>query len=152
MPQFNLKDRLASYMPTKGEVIRVAEADERLTYAGYGLCGETKICGMTKMDEWSTHRQKLVDPDDEIIHEIAKVRMWLNAIAPTKSKNSNHSSYGLKHRVEGWLRGNGFKGDHYVSNGSFILAAKMDGFRIYGTGNPEFGMSETSIKARIAEE
>lgn len=71
--------------------------------------------------------------------EVTFCRRWLRANAsPTKTIRRNHSSYGLKHIAE-----KAFVGRWYVSNGAFIEAARLEGYRIVreeGSPNAYFNM------------
>lgn len=79
--------------------------------------------------------------DDGLSKTITNYNTWnLNAIKQslyvinmflTKkySKNMNHSSYGLKHNVEGFLQ------HKYISNGNFIIAMIILGFVLYPIEN-----------------
>ena len=95
--------------------------------------------------------------------EIAICREWLRLFAvPTKTFRARHSSYGLKHTVEEWTEtgrrtfqmidphGRPWSGSrHYVSNGAFIAAALVEGFRAKRThsGSPNvfFNMTRPRV-------
>src|SRR5687767_15773941 len=76
-------------------------------------------------------------------------RAWIRLFATKlRSINTRHSSYGHKHRVEAWSEtlgtdwsqvdpsGRAFVSRRfYASNGSFIMAALAEGYRIRQIGN-----------------
>lgn len=71
--------------------------------------------------------------------EIDKCATWINQnISPIQGFNTKHTSYGLKHIAEKECR--------YISNGSFIVAALLCGYKCSIQRNPHFNMSERSIK------
>jgi hypothetical protein len=69
-------------------------------------------------------------PDDDLARQIALATAWLRRVEKRKSPNKQiGTSYGLKHRVTGWLRGSGFQNHNcYVSNGCLLMAASRLGF------------------------
>jgi hypothetical protein len=147
------------YTPTSTELSHLIRADERLNYHGYGFFGECRLCGLETPEKWQKSREDLLDCTPTFQSQVGACRMWLEGITKIKSENPHHGSYGLKHTVERWLRLNEYEGhlgdlggertgDCYIVNSAFILAAKMDGFTLYGFGNPGFNMSEKSIKAK----
>lgn len=84
-------------------------------------------------------RQRLRDSLDDV----EWTAEWLRSnVEPIKTINRRRSSYGLKHIAEKHSpRG-------YLTNGVFIAAAMVAEypFRITDSPNPQFGMSEKSIK------
>jgi hypothetical protein len=78
------------------------------------------------------------------LEDVTWTAQWLRTnIAPTKTINRRHSSYGLKHMAEK------HSPRRYLSNGAFIAAALIAGYRYRvspESPNPAFGMSERSIK------
>lgn len=79
------------------------------------------------------------------VGDVAWVAWWLdNFIDHRKTINQTRTSYGLKHLAEK------FHPDGYITNGVFIAAGLIVGFkhkRIEGTPNVAFAMSERSIQA-----
>lgn len=60
--------------------------------------------------------------------QVELARQWLRIhCQPRKTINPRRSSYGLKHDVEGWTSAQG--NAVYVSNGAFIVAALLEGYR-----------------------
>jgi hypothetical protein len=87
------------------------------------------------------------DPHDPSAKEVDIARKWIRAHAtPRKRIERKISSYGLKHHVEDWTAANGERA--YVSNGAFIAAAVLEGYRYVqaGEGSPNafFNMSVPS--------
>lgn len=64
------------------------------------------------------------------LEEIKRAMDYLTLCGYRKSINYNSSSYGLKHRVERYYRDSNCCGNNYVSNGAFIVAALLCGFKI----------------------
>jgi len=105
-------------------------------------------------DHWRkprAERLSILEADRENLRanleDVTWTAKWLRTnIAPTKTINRRHSSYGLKHMVEK------HSPKRYLSNGAFIAAALIAGYPYRVTPespNPAFGMSEKSIKALI---
>jgi hypothetical protein len=68
--------------------------------------------------------------DARLEQQIARADVWLRQVGRRKTINSKiGSSYGLKHRVEGWHRQRQ-SGDCYVANGCFLMAAHRLGFKV----------------------
>jgi hypothetical protein len=62
-----------------------------------------------------------VSPSDD---EVSVCQKWIDAFGkPCKEYKNNTYSYSLKHKVEDWA-------DKYVTNGAFIMAASVRGYRI----------------------
>jgi hypothetical protein len=85
-------------------------------------------------------------------HELGQVRRaadWIKLQDERATWNRRHSSYGLKHIVEGWWRAR-TGGDVYVSNGVFIATAIGLGrafIRLHCSVNAGFKFSERTIRA-----
>lgn len=80
---------------------------------------------------------------------ILLVAAWLtHTFEPARNLNRDFSSYALKHRAERALgRHVGF----YVSNGEFICAALVAGFRMeQGAYNPTFALKTRAANKRVA--
>jgi len=79
--------------------------------------------------------------------QVTLCRKWIQTFgAKRKTANPDHSSYGLKHFVEKWLKSDPSIPHDYVSNGAFITAAIEEGYTTYvGVGytlkNPDFNIS-----------
>lgn len=71
------------------------------------------------------------DPcDDRLLEEIERAEIWLRLANRTREVNKRvGKSYGLKHGVESWFRARQ-RGDVFVSNGCFLMAAHRLGFKI----------------------
>jgi len=87
-----------------------------------------------------TYKRTIIDvTNDRDVQQVSDCYYFLlDYTFPQKTINTNNSSYGLKHLVERFNRNNllGSNGcDAFVSNGSFILAALMQGFRIKHVDN-----------------
>jgi hypothetical protein len=124
-----------------------------LTYSrpvhAFGLCTET-----------CDHRQ----PDAA---QVVLCRAWLRRWAyPRKSINTRHGSYGLKHDVEHSTCPPGTEHEHtcgrpwsepylYVTNGAFIKAALLEGYRAVpcsaGSPNAFFNMGFRAEPLPIVE-
>ena len=75
----------------------------------------------------------------ECLEEINKCAAWINQyISPIQCFNTKRTSYGLKHFAEHRCG--------YISNGAFIVAALLCGYKCSFHYNPHFNMSEKSIK------
>lgn len=134
----------------KCDLIRQQRAASLVVHSS-GLC--TAIC---------TH-----EPPD--LGQVVVCRAWFRRAAfPRKSINKAHSSYGLKHAVERSTRmpglayeqidreGRGWRADSiYVSNGAFIRAAILEGYRVVpcGTENPNaffnLGIRKTPLPVEV---
>lgn len=67
---------------------------------------------------------------------------WLSRQGTTKNVNPRHTSYGYKHMVENWC-------GEYVSNESFIEAARLTGFTVKmlpNSPNAMVNISERTIR------
>jgi len=91
-------------------------------------------------DRLAAYRKDLVDR----AWDVAWTMAWLDGhIAPIKSINRKHTSYGLKHLAEKYHPGG------YITNGVFIAAAIMSGYEYsakLGGPNVQFSMSQRDIK------
>jgi hypothetical protein len=69
--------------------------------------------------------------------QVTVCREWLRTqVMPRKTINKRMSSYGLKHRVEDWTsRSSGTCSRKYVTNGAFIVAAQLEGYRVESIGD-----------------
>jgi hypothetical protein len=145
-----IQETIAQYA-NKEEVIKLVQDDTRLTYVGYGHFGETSLCGLKTPDAYGHWRKELTEPNDDILRQIAFSRKWLQGIDLRKTVNKDRSSYGYKHDVENWLRKhylNQVEMNCYISNGCFIVAAKMESLKIGGLGNPCFNISKKAVGKR----
>lgn len=114
-------------------------ADEPLLNSlGIGAFGTPKP---ERMEVLSKRREELWN----YVPDIEWCAAWLvENIAPIKSINRRHSSYGLKHLAEK------FSPRGYITNGAFIAAAIIAGYRyaIHPQGTDAyFAMSGKSIRA-----
>ena len=123
---------------------KTAERNPELVIHDFGICSPRHECD---------HREP---PPGEIEICRAWIREW---VTPRKSINYRRSSYGLKHDVERASRADGvsyamidrqgrpWTADRvYASNGSFIAAALLEGYRMVrtaglGSPNAHFNMS-----------
>lgn len=109
-----------------------------LTPGGNGYYSQPRgggKCGTAKCDNWY-YRSGLYD-------EIEYCREWLQKYSyKRKTINNRVSSYSMKHIVESKAHEDGMC-DGYITNGSFIVAALMEGYAmdsIYEY-NPHFNMN-----------
>lgn len=123
----------------RAQLARVMADLPALTYFGLGASPES-VCNTdtTAAEE----RERLAGS----AHEVAAVVDWLREnVTPTRTINPKHSSYGLKHLAQHDLG--------YVSNGVFIAAAVIAGYRwerLTGTPNAQFGMGKKSLERVVA--
>jgi hypothetical protein len=103
---------------------RLNEVMERypdLTYVGFQSVRPDKGWGAVTPEEFASRRQCLVDA----VNQVKDARKWIKAYAvPRKTINSvsRFRSSSLKHVAERW-------GCTYISNGAFIAAMIMEGYR-----------------------
>lgn len=117
----------------KDKIEKLLQQHPLLHDGGFGHQRSYKV----DLDEW---RAVLVTPAS--IAEIVSLCQWIDDnLLPQKHINNRHTSYGLKHIAEREIG--------YVSNGQFIVAALLCGFRLMRPPvwyNPSFNFSESSIK------
>lgn len=110
----------------------VMEQYPLLTHFGFGEYGQPFIA--TKQG-----RNDLLKATDEI----NRARAWLKTQQQRVSINPKHSSYGLKHVAERAAGG-------YISNGSLIAAALMEGWKVQridlDNPNARLNISERHLK------
>lgn len=96
---------------------------------------------------WSGSPPAEISPDR--YGTILLVAEWLTEICvPTRGLDTSRSSYHWKHLAESAL---GDRVDFYVSNGEFICAALVAGFRMErGEFNPYFAMRRRAAVSRVA--
>ena len=122
-------------------------SDPRIQSDSYGLFGEVTTCGLETKEKWEASRNRAIRLDLDFRLQINKSILWLRYVNKIQNVNTKHSSYGLKHYVERYLKTSKYPENNYVCNGAFIIAAKLCEFKIYGLGNVCFNMSERSIKS-----
>lgn len=108
---------------------------------GIGLySGHTRKSRDERMRVLSADREKL----RQSVADVEWTAGWLTSnIEPIKTINRRRSSYGLKHVAEKQSP------NKYLTNGVFIAAAMVAGYPCkisWDSPNPQFGMSERSIK------
>jgi hypothetical protein len=80
---------------------------------------QTDICSYGLKDSFiREHIQDISEPD---LEQVNKCREYIKQFL--KYNRRGHSSYGLKHSVEAYYK-------TYISNGSFIMAALLEGCNI----------------------
>lgn len=124
---------------TRDEVNSILQQHPRLNFGGYGLGRDDgRLTYAERTVKLGGLRSRLLG--DESIAQIGKVCDWIKAnLEMQKTTNSHMSSYGLKHVVE--------KETGYVSNGQFIVAALLCGYRIGKVDyNVFFNIKQSSIK------
>ena len=145
-----LQEVIAQYA-NRSEVASLIHCDTRLTYAGYGHPGETRILGMETPESYDLSRKELVELSVDVLRQIAFSRKWIRGLSPVKTINHDKDSYGYKHDVEAWIGrhyASRIDASTYISSGCFVVAAMMEGLQISGTGNPCFNISKRSAKER----
>ena len=127
----------------KEAVDAVMKAHPLLNYEGYGLGNGWQINhqNQTSNEVLAASRKTLRENAGRDFSEICE---WLNGRTKSKTINTRHSSYGLKHIVEKRLPSG------YCSNGQFILVALHCGFRMSGSYNVCFNIAEKSITPNAA--
>lgn len=115
----------------------------KLHDGGYGI---PKKMGYTEND-FSILRSHLLTA--ESLEAIGRMVAWIETnMEPRDRDNPLHSSYGLKHIAER-------DGAGYASNGEFIVAALICGYRLGNEFyNPSFNMSQkhiTQVERRLME-
>lgn len=97
-----------------------------------------KKMGYTEND-LSILRSSLLSSDS--LESIGRMVTWIEKnMEPWGRANSLHSSYGLKHLAE-------HDGAGYASNGEFIVAALLCGYKLGNEFyNPSFNMSQPKIR------
>lgn len=131
---------------TEEDVERVLNENPLLTYEGWGISLNPRRETKKDLDAWF---RKYRDLSFEYKSETAWLANWMSEhMEPTKTIYKGMGSYGLKHLVEHFVPG------CYVSNGEFICAALVAGFKMEINPNlvlnPRFGISKRSLK-RITE-
>lgn len=91
-----------------------------LTYFGFGDFGKPLVAPPEL-------RNQLLS--DHALHEINLSQHWLGCQIRIKTISRHYSSYGLKHVVENCTPRPGCPRS-YVANGSFIVAAIIDGWKV----------------------
>jgi hypothetical protein len=84
---------------------------------------------------------------------ICVIWLWLLKCPKLKGPNDWHSSYSLKHLCEKHMLAPQYR--TYVSNGEFITAAIMAGFKVYKniySPNPKFNMAERWLRTQQSRE
>lgn len=77
---------------------------------------------------WSERQRDACEPVSE--EQVVRVQEWLRLYARgRKTCSHKYSSYGLKERVEFWLKESGAP-DSYISNGAFIVACIREGYKV----------------------
>jgi hypothetical protein len=94
---------------------------------------------------------KFGEPDDEFVGQVLRALEWLKDVPKTARFNRGSTSYGYKHQAEHWHRASGSGQDCYISNGAFIVAALIAGFKVKRCGgfdspNAYFNMGERKTK------
>lgn len=132
-----------------GSVFTVSDKETKQTVVdGHGIC-----------TGYYEHRNKAMKdgtysngiPAAEVYRAISWIEEY--DLQKGKSQNTNTCSYNLKHRVENWLNEirNTYDPEffgNYVSNGAFITAALIKGFKVYGnkaSKNCNFNILQKSL-------
>ena len=120
------------------KVIKILEKYPDLNPSGMGLFYVGHLSKSDQMDKLYDGRKAIIRRS-EIVKSIV---LWLDQfIVPTKTINKKRTSYNMKHIVEYYIG--------YISNGEFIVAALLAGFKpqfLNSDPNVQFAMSEKSWK------
>ncbi|MFZ3088870.1 MAG: hypothetical protein WA123_12490, partial [Methylotenera sp.] len=123
------QDSLASIsvierMMTIRDIEVVMNMHPRLTHFGIGISYRPSMTADERTDSFNKNRAALLDAVDEC----NKACMFLRHVNKRKTLNDSYGSYGLKHRVEHYMKRIEGVDNYYVANGSFICAAIYMGF------------------------
>jgi hypothetical protein len=131
----------ASPAVTKDSLGLVMERYPTLTAFGFGIFEDPRANAAVDYErQFHDCRVMLLQSIEQCSHAF----QWLEPVAKIKTINERHSSYGLKHWVERYYS------PYYCSNGAFIAAALLLGFKVYQDGpNASFNMSQRSLNERI---
>ena len=127
--------------------------DEHPTLSHFGIGQSSDEWFLSVSPEWKESWNDSPEQKDRIFQAERHILLdstadvtwtigWLRSnVEPIKTINRRHSSYGLKHLAEK------FSPNLYLSNGAFIAAALLVGYRFeVDPPNAMFGMSERSLK------
>lgn len=109
---------------TKRDIEVVMDMHPRLTHFGIGVSYRPSMTAAERADSFNKNRAALL----EAIDECNKACMFLRHVNKRKTLNDSYGSYGLKHRVEHYMKRIEGVDNYYVANGSFICAAIHLGF------------------------
>lgn len=85
--------------------------------------------GIEMMGKNNFEVEKMQYPDER---HVAACASWIEKfVIMSKRENTKYGSYGLKHAVEKWAFRSGILDNQYVTNGSFIVAAHMLGYKVF---------------------
>lgn len=99
------------------DVERILRQQPELTHFGFGVW---------PTQDFALERAALLSPS--VRREIDRARAFIRSRRPRRSINRRASSYGVKHVAENWV------GD-YISNGSLLVAAFLEGVRVQRIGD-----------------
>jgi hypothetical protein len=127
---------------TTADIARIMDAHPTLTSFGFGIFRDRREGTKEECDQrFQAGRLKLL----ESVEQCSRAYEWLAPVDKIKTINQRHSSYGLKHWVERCYA------PYYCSNGAFIAAALLAGFRVERDGpNACFNMAQKSLDERHA--
>jgi hypothetical protein len=125
-------------MITRDDVKKLLDEHKWLHDGGYGMIRDRS----KTREELEAHVKlnQMALLGEGSICQIRKACDWIQSnIEPSKMINYKRTSYGMKHITE--------KETGYISNGEFITAALLCGYRMgLLSYNPSFNMKESSVK------
>lgn len=128
------KQRVPGLRMTAADIQAVMDRYPELTHYGMGVPtrGITSAAELSEL--YTRERARLLAAEDEC----NKALHYLAHTTKRKTVNTKRSSYGLKHRVEYYMKHLPEVKNYYVANGAFICAAIHAGFDVRRTrpGNP----------------
>lgn len=147
----NLEDAEDPMPVTKEAILAILTEHPLLSYFGWGVYNDNNARSAKAKVELKELRAQLLE--DAAIAQIERCCNWLAPIQKTKNCNPECDSYGLKHSVERHHRKDPAVKSWYISNGSFIVAALLSGFKQKrddrGMGpNSYFNMSQADLRRR----
>lgn len=126
------------------DIQAVMDRYPELTHYGMGVPtrGVTSAAELTEL--YARERARLLAAGEEC----NKALRYLTHTTKRKTLNTKRSSYGLKHRVEYYMKHLPEVKNYYVANGAFICAAIHAGFEVrptrHGSPNVHINISEKS--------
>ena len=119
---------------TRADILAVMERYPYLTHFGMGIYMRGLTSGSEFGEKFVRERERLLGAEDEC----NKALRFLMHTTKRKTVNTKRSSYGLKHRVEFYMKHLPDVSNYYIANGAFICAAVHAGFdiRAVRTGSP----------------
>lgn len=135
----------AEMVMTEADIRAVMEKHPELTHYGRGIFRDhRKMSWEERTAKFNEEREKL----SRAVEECNRAIQFLMHAEKRKTINYGRTSYGLKHRVEHYMKNRPDVENYYVANGSFICAAVHMGFKFVpasaGSPNVCLNISERS--------